>query len=131
MCIYNLDIILFLDYDFKLIIIYGVGVIGFEYVSIFRGLGVKVDFVNMCDCLLLFFDDEILDVFSYYLWNNGVFIWYNEVYFLVEVIDDLVILNLELGKCMCVDCFLFVNGRMGNIDIFKFENIGLKVDGRG
>lgn len=98
--IYNLDIILFLDYDFKFIIIYGVGVIGFEYVSIFRGLGVKVDLVNMCDCLFFFFDIEIFDVLSYYLWNNGVFICYNEMYKLVEVIDDFVILNLELGKCM-------------------------------
>ena len=48
-----------LDHDPKSIIIYGAGVIGSEYASIFRGLGVKVDLVNMRDRLLSFLDDEI------------------------------------------------------------------------
>ncbi|MFZ8201634.1 Si-specific NAD(P)(+) transhydrogenase [Alteromonas portus] len=129
--IYNSDTILSLDHDPKSIIIYGAGVIGSEYASIFRGLGVKVDLVNMRDRLLSFLDDEISDALSYHLWNNGVLIRHNETYSSVEANDDSVILNLASGKRMRADCLLFANGRTGNTDTLKLENIGLKADGRG
>ena len=115
----------------KSIIIYGAGVIGSEYASIFRGLGVKVDLVNIRDRLLSFLDTEISDALSYHLWNNGVLIRHNETYKSVEATDDSVILYLESGKRMRADCLLFANGRTGNTDTLGLQNIGLKADGRG
>lgn len=131
LCIYDSDIILGFEYDFYCVLIYGVGVIGCEYVFIFKGLGVKVDLVNICDCLFVFMDVEILDVLSYYFWNSGIVICYNEEFDRVEICDDCVVMYLKLGKWVKVDCILFVNGCIGNIDMLNFEVVGLKVDGCG
>ena len=129
--IYNSDSILSLKHDPKSIIIYGAGVIGSEYASIFRGLGVKVDLVNMRDRLLSFLDAEISDSLSYHLWNNGVVIRHNETYEIVEGRDDSVILHLASGKKMRADCLLFANGRTGNTDMLNLSALGIKADSRG
>lgn len=129
--IYNSDTILSLDHEPKSIIIYGAGVIGSEYASIFRGMGVKVDLVNMRERLLSFLDAEISDALSYHLWNNGVVIRNTETYSSVEGTSDGVILNLESGKRMRADCLLFANGRTGNTDLLNLAAIGLKPDSRG
>lgn len=129
--IYNSDTILNLAHEPKSIIIYGAGVIGSEYASIFRGMGVKVDLVNMRDRLLSFLDAEISDALSYHLWNNGVVIRHTESYASVQGTEDSVILNLESGKRMRADCLLFANGRTGNTDMLNLDAIGLKADSRG
>lgn len=129
--IYNSDTILNLNHDPKNIIIYGAGVIGTEYASIFKGMGVKVDLVNMRDRLLSFLDAEISDAISYHLWNSGIVIRHNENYQSVEGRDDGVVLNLESGKRMKADCLLFANGRTGNTDMLNLKAIGLEADSRG
>ena len=129
--IYNSDTILSLKHEPQNIIIYGAGVIGSEYASIFRGMGVKVDLVNMRDRLLSFLDAEISDALSYHLWNNGVVIRHTETYKSVVGHDDCVIMELESGKRMKADCLLFANGRTGNTDMLNLEAIGLKADSRG
>ena len=58
--------------------IYGAGVIGCEYASIFLNLGCKVHLVNTRDRLLSFLDDEITDALSYHLREQGVVIRHNE-----------------------------------------------------
>ncbi len=70
--IYDSDSILSLKHDPQRIIIYGAGVIGCEYASIFRGLGVKTDLINTRDRLLSFLDNETSDALSYHFWNSGV-----------------------------------------------------------
>ncbi len=129
--IYNSDTILSLKHEPQNIIIYGAGVIGSEYASIFRGMGVKVDLVNMRDRLLSFLDAEISDALSYHLWNNGVVIRHTETYKSVVGHDDCVIMELESGKRMKADCLLFANGRTGNTDMLNLDAIGLKADSRG
>lgn len=129
--VYNSDTLLSLQHHPRTIIVYGAGVIGSEYASIFRGMGVKVDLVNMRDRLLSFLDTEISDALSYHLWNNGVVIRHNEEYESVETHDDYVVLNLKSGKRMRADCLLFANGRSGNTKELKLENVGLKADSRG
>ena len=129
--IFNSDTILSMDFQPKTIIVYGAGVIGSEYASIFRGLGIKVDLVNMRDRLLSFLDAEISDALSYHLWNSGVVIRHNEEYESVEGFDDCVVMNLKSGKKMKADCMLFANGRTGNTDMLELKNTELKADGRG
>jgi NAD(P) transhydrogenase len=129
--VYNSDTLLSLKHHPRTIIVYGAGVIGSEYASIFRGMGVKVDLVNMRDRLLSFLDTEISDALSYHLWNNGVVIRHNEEYESVETHDDYVVLNLKSGKRMRADCLLFANGRSGNTKELELKNVGLKADSRG
>ena len=129
--IYNSDTLLSMKHHPKTVIVYGAGVIGSEYASIFRGMGVKVDLVNMRDRLLSFLDAEISDALSYHLWNNGVVIRHNEEYESVEAHDDYVVLNLKSGKRMRADCLLFANGRSGNTAELALENVGLQADSRG
>ena len=60
--------------------IYGAGVIGCEYASIFRELKIKINLINTRSQLLTFLDDEIIDALSYHLRENGVRIRHNEEY---------------------------------------------------
>ena len=129
--VYDSDTILSLKHEPRSIIIYGAGVIGSEYASIFRGLGVKVDLINTRDRLLSFLDDEISDSLSYHLWNNGVVIRHGEQIERVDASDQAVTLHLESGKKMRADCLLFANGRTGNTIDLNLSNAGLKADGRG
>jgi NAD(P) transhydrogenase len=129
--IYNSDSILNLKHDPQHIIIYGAGVIGCEYASIFRGLSVKVDLINTRDRLLSFLDDEMSDSLSYHLWNNGVVIRHRELISKVEATDDAVIVHLASGKKMKADCLLFANGRTGNTDSLELAAAGLTADSRG
>lgn len=129
--IYNSDTILNLKHDPRHIIIYGAGVIGCEYASIFRGLGVKTDLINTRDRLLAFLDNETSDALSYHFWNSGVVIRNDETYHKVEGTDDGVIVHLESGKKMKADCLLYANGRTGNTDKLDLEQVGLTPDSRG
>lgn len=129
--VYDSDTILSLAHDPRSIIIYGAGVIGSEYASIFRGLGVKVDLINTRDRLLSFLDDEVSDSLSYHLWNNGVVIRHGEQIERVEATDDSVIVHLESGKKMKADCLLWANGRTGNTADLNLPNACLEADGRG
>lgn len=129
--IYNSDTILSLKHDPRHIIIYGAGVIGCEYASIFRGLGVKTDLINTRDRLLAFLDNETSDALSYHFWNSGVVIRNDETYHKVEGADDGVIVHLESGKKMKADCLLYANGRTGNTDKLDLEQVGLTPDSRG
>lgn len=129
--IYDSDTILSLEHDPRHIIIFGAGVIGCEYASIFRGLGVRVDLVNTRDRLLSFMDAEISDSLSYHFWNSGMTIRHGEEFSHIEGRDDGVILHLQSGKKMKADCFLFANGRTGNTEMLALDKVGLEADSRG
>lgn len=129
--IYNSDTILNLSHTPRTLIIYGAGVIGSEYASIFSGLGVKVDLINPGDRLLSFLDDEISDALSYHLRNNGVLVRHNEEYESVDGDDHGVVLSLKSGKKIRADAFLWCNGRAGNTDNLGLENLELEPNSRG
>lgn len=129
--IYNSDTILNLSHTPRTLIIYGAGVIGSEYASIFAGLGVKVDLINPGSRLLTFLDDEISDALSYHLRNNGVLVRHNEEYESVDGDDHGVVLSLKSGKKIRADAFLWCNGRSGNTEKLGLDNIGLTPNGRG
>lgn len=129
--IYNSDSVLRLNHTPRTLIIYGAGVIGCEYASIFCGLGVKVDLINPGARLLSFLDTEISDALSYHLRENGVLIRHGEEYESVTGDDNGVILALKSGKRLRADAFLWCNGRTGNTDGMGLENIGLTPNARG
>ncbi len=129
--IYDSDSILSMHHEPRHVLIYGAGVIGCEYASIFRGMDVKVDLINTRDRLLAFLDQEMSDSLSYHFWNSGVVIRHNEEYEKIEGCDDGVIMHLKSGKKLKADCLLYANGRTGNTDSLALQNIGLETDSRG
>jgi NAD(P) transhydrogenase len=129
--VFDSDTLLDLSFTPQSITIYGAGVVGCEYTSIFRNLGVKVNLVNTRGKLLEFLDDEIIDALSYHLRDLGVLIRHNETCQRVEPRDDGVVLHLESGKQLKTDILLWANGRTGNSDGMGLEPLGVKINTRG
>ena len=129
--VYNSDSILSMSHTPRSMIIYGAGVIGSEYASIFNGLGVKVDLIDTRDRLLSFLDDEISDALSYHLRDRGVLIRHNEEYERVEVDERSVTMHLKSGKRLKADALLWCNGRTGNTDSLALDRIDLQANSRG
>lgn len=111
--------------------IYGAGVVGCEYASMFRNLGCKVNLVNTRAQLLDFLDDEIVDALGYHLRDRGVLVRHQETYARVEPRDDGVVLQLRSGKLLKTDVLLWANGRTGNSDSLNLAAAGLAADNRG
>lgn len=129
--IYDSDTILTLEHTPRTIVIYGAGVIGCEYASIFSGLGVKVDLIHPGDRLLNFLDDEISDALSYHLRDKGVLIRHSEQFDSVEVNERYVTMVMASGKKVKADAFLWAAGRTGNTKGLGLDNIGLATNARG
>ncbi|RFA28382.1 NAD(P)(+) transhydrogenase [Alkalilimnicola ehrlichii] len=129
--IFDSDTILSLNHTPRSMVIYGAGVIGSEYASIFRGLGVKVDLINTRERLLTFLDDEVSDALSYHLRELGVLIRHDEAYSRVEADPEGVTVHLESGKRVRRDILLWANGRTGNTQNMGLEELGVPPNGRG
>jgi NAD(P) transhydrogenase len=129
--IFDSDTILDLSFTPKSITIYGAGIIGCEYASMFRNLGVKLNLINTRQRLLEFLDDEISDALSYHLRDNGAVIRHGEQYESIEGQDDGVVLTLRSGKRIKSDILLWANGRSGNTEHLGLELLGITPDSRG
>ena len=111
--------------------IYGAGVIGCEYATMFRNLDVKLNLVNTRDKLLEFLDDEIIDALSYRMRDTGIRLRHSESFVKVEPREDCVVVCLKSGKQLKSDALLWANGRSGNTETLGLENVGLEADHRG
>ena len=129
--IFDSDSILTLTSTPKRMIIYGAGVIGSEYASIFSGLGVLVDLIDTRERLLSFLDKEISDALSYQLRKMNVIIRHNEEFDHLETLEDGVVMHLKSGKKIKADLLLWANGRSGNTQQLKLDKAGLSADKRG
>ena len=112
--------------------VYGAGVVGCEYASAFKDLGVKVNLVNTRKRLLEYLDEEISNALSYHMRDEqGILIRQNEEYERVEVNEGGVVLHLKSGKVIKSDMLLWANGRTGNSFGMGLEALGVEVDHRG
>ena len=125
------DTVLNLKDNPRSLTIYGAGVIGCEYASIFRALRIKVNLINTRDKLLAFLDDEIIDALSFFLRENGVILRHNEEYEKVIPDDKGVTVYLKSNKEIRTDYLLWAQGRTGNSDAMGLENLGIKTDSKG
>jgi NAD(P) transhydrogenase len=130
-CIHDSDSILKLDYSPRTLCIYGAGVIGCEYASLFANLGIKVNLINTQDKLLSFLDDEITDALSYHLREQGVIIRHKEQYRRIEGRERDVVVHLASGKRIRCDLLLWANGRSGNTEDLGLDTLPLTVNSRG
>lgn len=129
--IYDSDTILEMEHTPRTLVIFGAGVIGCEYASIFSGLGIKVDLINNREHLLSFLDGEISDALSYHLREKGVMVRHSEEFEGIEVKDYGVYVKLESGKRIKADALLWCNGRTGNTDRLGLDKAGLTANHRG
>jgi NAD(P) transhydrogenase len=111
--------------------IFGAGVIGCEYASIFLNLGCKVTLVNTHERLLSFLDDEIAEALSYHLREQGCVIRHNEQFDNVEAREHDVVLVLKSSRRIKSDLLLWANGRTGNTVGMNLAAVGLTPDSRG
>lgn len=129
--VHDSDSILSLDRTPRTMTIYGAGVVGCEYASIFRGLGIKLNLVDPRDKLLSFLDAEISDALAYHLRDRGVLIRHNEVYESIEGNDEGVVVRLRSGKVLKTDILLWANGRSGNSNDLGLSVLGIEPNNRG
>lgn len=129
--IFDSDTILNLQERPHTLTIYGAGVVGCEYASMFRNLDIKINLVNSRAELLDFLDDEITDALSYHMRERGVVIRHNESYQRIEATDDCVVLHLQSGKAIRSEALLWAAGRTGNSDQLNLPAVGLTADSRG
>lgn len=129
--IFDSDTILGLDQQPRSMTVYGAGVVGCEYASMFRNLAVKINLVNSRDELLDFLDDEISDALGYHLRERGVVIRHNENYESIEGRDDGVVTHLKSGKQIKSSILLWAAGRTGNSNNLGLETLGIEPDSRG
>lgn len=129
--VFDSDTILDLDFTPRSITIYGAGVIGSEYASIFQGLGVKVNLINTHSTLLAFLDEEIVHALSHDMRNQGVVIRSSEEYDSIIPDDKSVVTQLVSGKKVKTDIFLWANGRTGNFDDLALDKVGITPNSRG
>ena len=120
-CVFDSDTILNLPETPRTMTIYGAGVIGCEYASMFRNLQVKLNLVNTRAKMLEFLDDEICDALAYHMRDTGVRMRNSETFEKLETFDDHVVMHLKSGKQLKSDILLWANGRTGNT-----EGLGLK-----
>lgn len=129
--IFDSDTILNLAETPQSITIYGAGIVGCEYATMFRNLGCKVNLVNTREKLLDFLDDEIIDALAYHMRDRGILIRHHEECAEVCGQNDGVVLSLKSGKQLKTDALLWANGRTGNSDGLGLETLGIQPDGRG
>jgi NAD(P) transhydrogenase len=111
--------------------IYGAGVIGCEYASIFLNMGCKVNLVNTQERLLSFMDEEIAEALSYHLRDQGCIIRHNEQFESLEAHDADVVFNLKSGRKIKSDLLLWANGRSGNTEGLSLGAACLTANQRG
>jgi NAD(P) transhydrogenase len=125
------DTVLQLPRSPRSLTVYGAGVVGCEYASIFRGLRIKVNLINNRDKLLSFLDDEIIDALAYHLRESGVLIRHSEEYERVEADESGVRVHLKSNKVIQSDILLWAQGRTGNSDGIGLEALEIETDKRG
>jgi NAD(P) transhydrogenase len=109
----------------------GGGVIGCEYATIFRALGVSVTLVCGADRLLPFLDQEISERLRLQVQLLGLDVRLNDAHAGVEPEGDEVRLRLESGEELRVEAVLFATGRMGATPGLNLERAGLTAGRRG
>ncbi|HMO13833.1 MAG TPA: Si-specific NAD(P)(+) transhydrogenase [Pirellulaceae bacterium] len=129
--IFDSDTILNLQTNPRSMTIYGAGVVGCEYASMFRNLETKINLVNTRARLLEFLDDEITDALSYFLRERGVLIRHLEKIDRVEPRDDSVIVFLHSGKALQTEILFWAAGRTGNTEDLGLEILDVETDSRG
>jgi NAD(P) transhydrogenase len=129
--VHDSDSILSLSHIPSSLVIYGAGVIGTEYATIFATMGVKVTLLHDKGSLLPFLDDDVIKALENILEDAGVSILMNQSIDSVKHENGSIITKLKSGQTISSEMFLYASGRSGNVGDLKLERIGLETTSRG
>ncbi len=123
------------DYPKSLVIV-GAGVIGCEYATIFSNFGkTKVYLIDRADHILPFEDDDISELVSRNMEEQGVTIHHNASLVRMEVKDGMVEYELSYPdnrkEIIQVEKALLSVGRVPNIEGLNIEKAGVHMSARG
>jgi NAD(P) transhydrogenase len=128
---FDSDTFLKMDRIPKSLSVIGGGVIGCEYASIFKALGVNVTLVDGRDRLLPFLDAEIAEVLRGRFLSSGMNLWFNERPVNVENTASGSRLFMKSGKALETDAALFAAGRRAAVDGLALDKAGLSINDKG
>jgi NAD(P) transhydrogenase len=129
--LYDSDTILEMDRIPRSLAVVGAGVIGCEYATMLRALGIDVTLVCGQDRLLPFLDAEIGERLRMQLGLLGLRVVMKDQVEEVRLDRPQVILRLGSGLELTVDRALFATGRMGATQGLGLERIGITPGRRG
>lgn len=109
----------------------GAGVIGCEYATIFRVLGLEVTMVDGRDRLLPFLDGELSGRLRLQMELLGVGVRLSEAVTRVTPEADGLTLELRKGEPVRVEAILFAAGRLGATRGLGLEALGIAINDRG
>lgn len=124
------DTILHLDDIPETMTVFGGGVIGCEYATIFSLLGVKIRLIDTRGTLLSFIDRELSELLVHIFQDCDIELLMGEMYDSIETVGDVVRTRLHSGKVIESDTLLYANGRQGTADRLHPERCGLEVNSR-
>jgi NAD(P) transhydrogenase len=129
--LYDSDSILQMDRIPSSLAVVGAGVIGCEYATMFRAMGVEVSLLCGQDRLLPFLDEELSEQLRAQVSRLGLSVVLNESVDAVDLSGSLVRLVLRGGGRLEVERVLFATGRMGATHGLGLERVGIGVGPRG
>ena len=129
--LYDSDSILNMERLPRSLIVVGAGVIGCEYATMFRALGIEVTLLCAQDRLLPFLDKEISDRLRMQVQLLGLEVRLNEGMAAVDVSGREVALELKGGGRMEAEAVLFATGRDGATASLQLARAGLAAGPRG
>jgi NAD(P) transhydrogenase len=129
--LYDSDSILHMDEIPRSLAVVGAGVIGCEYATTFRAMGIAVTLVGGTERLLPFLDAEIGERLRMQIELLGLRVVLSQTVEEVQLDGSLVGLRLKSGEVLEVERVLFATGRMGATSELGLEKVGLVAGPRG
>ena len=129
--LYDSDTILQMDRIPRSLAVVGGGVIGCEYATMFRAMGIEVTLLCGQDRLLPFLDEEISERLRVQASRLGLSILLNDSAEQVDLSGSQVRLLLRGGGTLEVERVLFATGRMGATYGLGLERVGIGAGPRG
>jgi NAD(P) transhydrogenase len=129
--LYDSDSILEMDRIPASLAVVGAGVIGCEYATIFRAMGVDVTLLSGHERLLPFLDHEIGDRLLMQMGLLGLHVLLKESVVETRLEAPRVELRLSSGRALAVESVLFATGRLGATAGLGLERIGVTPGRRG
>lgn len=127
--VHDSDSILHINHIPDSLCIVGAGVIGCEYATIFGSMGTKVYLVNDKAAILPQIDQEIAASLVNQMHDDGIEILFNTTIKKIDVPqkrEEPIKLELESGRVLEVDMYLFAAGRSGSTKTLGCDKLGLK-----
>lgn len=131
--LFDSDTVLHMDRIPKSLAVIGAGVIGCEYATMFRALGIAVTVVSPGPRLLPFLDHELSERLRMQLELLGLDLRFDTRVgeTIVNLDKDRVLLRFSTGGDLWVERVLFAVGRKGATDALALDRAGLSANDRG